>query len=594
MIEANHAHACRPVPGSIALILFVIAVHVAFARFSVAVPYVFGDEAGYLTKAAVLAGLRTDAYSSYYAGYALLLAPLFAVSPHVLEIFPLIQLLNASLAGIWVWLLLALARMLAPCRSLPRRWLVAGALGCYPSFLAYSSFALSENLFVLLVLWQSYLLLRCIDQGRRRHVCLLVVACAWLMFTHPKGIPVVLALHLAWWLVAPRVPRPERRRVYLSLTLAIALFGVLHVLLERVFRHRMGFYGDGIVGHYPGAKALLDQLRALASTDGVAAFALDILGQMFYLSVASFGVLLLGIAAAVKWVRGRPCGVAGEARPGDRALALFALLALGSTMLMTAFFMWPGDRLDHRMFGRYDEGVVAPLLLMGLIHRSSARAWLVAATAIAVLGGVLLAGWGSSLHGAFVQLNVFGLQLWQLPGVMAVGSRSLDLAAIAVGGTLLTASFGLVARRGCLPIVVMVLFLFCAWQGSVVYLKPESDANARSHRVADYLHARFPALDCVDYDIEHSEYWQRYNDQVTLLPIRMHEIRGVSEAAIERSQAFGRRCSDLVISANPRLGSLYPGATLLMREGGSREWLWSIPRSRIGPAAIRPRSPRGD
>jgi hypothetical protein len=328
---------------------------------------------------------------------------------------------------------------------------------------------------------------------------------------------------------------------------------------------------------------MLHELASLLTLHRAFAFALDGLGQVFYLGVASFGWTLLGMAtlAMVAWKPDSPPRADGVAEHADarRAYAVFALLALLGTVAMTAIFLRDGDRIDHRFFGRYDEGVVALAMLAGWQRPFDARAWCLAAVFIAASGAVLVLGLGVHLHGPFVPLNVSGLQFWRLLGENVIDARNLQLGAIVVGSSVLVAAMGLAGRRLLRLLATGSFFIFGAVLASLGYLKPESDINAAHHRVADYLQMHYPVIACVDYDIGHSEYWQRYNDQVALLPIRMHESMVTPSPTDDSRRRRPRaRCSNLVISATPRLERFYPGARLLQRESGSKESLWWVPR----------------
>ncbi|MEI7037164.1 hypothetical protein [Fulvimonas yonginensis] len=548
----------------------VAALHLVFARASVTVPYVFGDEAGYLTKAAALAGLATDAYSSYYPGYALWLAPLYALEPHTLAIYPWVQWINAVLAGAGAWLLLALADAFAPDRPAHVRWLAAAALGCYAPALAYSAFALSENLFIPWVLLLAWLLLRAVEQPTRRRALALALAAAGLMLIHPKGVPAVVALGLGWLAGVRSRGRVEWLRVSAWVGGAVLLFLATHRVAEVFFRHRMGYYSDGVSGHYPGAREVLAQLTAALSPGPLQAMALQAAGQLLYLGVASCGLVLVGLVRAES-----------AASSGARACDVFGRTALVLTVVMTAFFMRDGGRVDALFYGRYDEGVVALVMLPVLLRPPPGRAWWLCAGLVAALGGLLVMAYGSRLEGEVVQLNVFGAQLWRFLG--GVGARHLQIAVLAGAGAASVALLGLLRRWRGLPALVGVLFLVGAWQGSIAYLSPESRTNAGRHRIADRIHRDFAQVPCVDYDARAWEYWQRFNDQVLLLPARMHEA-AVSPLAPGQPDD-GRthaRCSDLVISATPDLQRWYPGARLLQRESGSQERLWWIPRQARG------------
>lgn len=567
------------------LALAVAALHLAFARASVAVPYVFGDEAGYLTKAAALAGHPTDAYSSYYPGYALALATLYAVAPHTLAIYPWLQALNAGLAGLGAWLLLAIADTLAPDRPRPARWLAAAAIACYAPALAYSSFALSENLFVPLVLLLAWLLLADVAHARRSRRVAIMLAAAALMLTHPKGMPVVAALGLGWLAGVWHEGRTARWRALGWTGGSLLLFLIAHRLAKGFFQRHMGYYSDGVSGHYPKAGELVTMFADTLSVDRAGAMLVQLAGQAFYLGVASLGLALLGLVPRTREGDGAEANGRGAVACA-RAYDVFASASLVLTALMTAFFMREGARVDSLFYGRYDEGVVALVMLPALLRAHARRAWWWAALALATLGLVLVAVHGSRLQGEVVQLNVFGAQLWRF--LDAVASDRLELALLAVAGTVAILALGLVARAPALPAVIGALFLLAAWQGSVGYLRPESLTNADRHRIAGRIQRDYPGIACVDYDVRAGEYWQRFNDQVLLLPARMHET-AVSALAPGQPDD-GRthtRCSELVISASADLQRRYPRARLLQRENGSQERLWWIPRDARGQS-VRP------
>lgn len=566
------------------LVFAVVALaHLVFARLSVAVPYVFGDEAGYLTKAAALAGLRTDAYSSYYPGYSLLLAPLYGIDPHTQAIYGAVQMLNALLCGVTAVMLLGLARELAPRQSPLRQGVAATAVACYAPFMAFSAFALSENLFLPLVAWLALRFVRQLRRPTRGSVPLIGLAGAWLMLTHPKAAAVIVALYGAWLVGVWR----DRRRFEPLLALAVtgALFVVAHRGLDALFKQRLGYYADGVTGHYPGASTVVQEVGRLFSPDVLAAFGLNVAGQLFYLGVASAGLVLVGAGmVGASWFRRRAAASiqVAKTRGADgayRAFALFALLSLVFTTLMTAFFMQDGPRVDHLFYGRYDEGVVMLLLLPALLRPSSRYLWMAAAAVIAALGLLLVFVRGAVIHGEVVQLSIIGMQLWNALDAGAVGRDGIDLAFIAVAGTLSTLCLGAFARRPVLPWLAAALFLAGAVVASRGYLRPESEANARKVQIVDYIHRHFPDVRCVDYDIRRGDSWSRFNYQVTLLPIRQHESAvgplwpGVSDDG--RSRA---RCSDLVISTYAGMDRRYRRARLLVQEAGSEERLWLVPR----------------
>lgn len=556
----------------------VAALHFAFARASVAVPYVFGDEAGYLTKAAAIAGVATDAYSSYYPGYALWLAPLYAITPDTLAIYPWIQGLNALLAGACAWLLLGLAWKVAPDRPASIRWMAAAAVACYAPTLAYSAFALSENLFIPGVLLLAVLLLREVARPELGNRVAIMLAGAGLMLTHPKGVPVMAALCLGWLVGAWPRSRQDCARALGWTAGGVLLFVCLHKATDAFFRHRMGYYGDGVSGHYPGAGALLAMFAQSLRAGHIRTMAEQLAGQLLYLGVATFGLALVGLSGWRGRFRQGPA--ACDQTRMARAYGVFACASLVLTMLMTAFFMQDAaTRVDAWFYGRYDEGVVGLVMLAALLHPPGRRVWWLAAAALGALGFVLTAAHGSEPTGEVVELNVFGAQLWRFLG--AVGNDHVNIVALAVAGSISIVLMGWLARSIVLPITMGALFLLAAFQGSAGYLRPSSEINASRHRIPDRIHRDFAGMPCVDYDIHASEYWQRFNEQVLLLPVRIHETAVSPSAAGQPDDGRTHaRCSDLVISTATDLARRYPVARLLESESGSQEKLWWIPREK--------------
>src|SRR6185295_11388281 len=95
------------------------------------------------------------------------------------------------------------------------------------------------------------------------------------------------------------------------------------------------------------------------------------LGQVWYLGASTYGVAFLGGAALVVIVGRRKKTTPARAR--RRLLALLLLIGAAGILLVSALHMTPGgDRqghlalVDSRLYGRYDEGFLAPILALGV------------------------------------------------------------------------------------------------------------------------------------------------------------------------------------------------------------------------------------
>ncbi|HEX7112704.1 MAG TPA: hypothetical protein VF216_09685 [Mizugakiibacter sp.] len=572
-------HATEPSTAALPVLLRALAplllctsvatLHLVYALASVAVPYVFGDEAGYLLKAAALDGVRTDAYSSYYPGYSLLIAPAFWLASDPAAVFRVVQVLNALLWGVAAWAMLALGRRLAPEARARELYGAAALVSLYPAFLAFSCFALSENALTPLVLLLALLMLRLIERPTSARALLLGAGTGLLLLTNPRAAAVGVALLAA---LLPWAWRTRRWVPYLRVAAAAAVgFASLHLASRAFFLHELHLSGGAVRGHYPGMRALTGQLLALAAPAEAAKVATAAAGQAAYLIAGSVGLAAVGAVCLLRWLRH-----ADEAR---RMFARFALASLALTLLMTAFFMRGDARIDLLFYGRYSEDVIALVLLPGALLGAGRRVWYGAALLLFAFGAVLIAVYGATARGWTVEINVIGLELYRWLGAPTVGVSGIGIAAIAVSGAILLGMLGRLAGTAALRPLLGTTFAVGAFAASCGYLRPESDFHAPQHSIARAIKAVPLTGRCVLYDLGAADYWGRYNYQYFLLPLRM---RAVTLSGPRAAADLPRRCAgpqgQWIISSNANLDRRLPEAQLVMREQASEQRLWWLPR----------------
>lgn len=555
--------------GALLLCAGVVAVHLVYAMTSVAVPYVFGDEAGYLLKAAALDGARTDAYSSYYPGYSLLIAPAFWLTSDPAAVFRVVRVLNALLWGAAAWAMLVLGRRLAPEARERELYGAAALVSLYPAFLAFSCFALSENALTPLVLLLALLMLRLTERPTVARALLLGAGAGLLLLTNPRAAAVVAGMLVA---LLPWAWRSRRWTPYFGMAAAAVLvFASLHWASRAFFLHELHLSAGAARGHYPGMRTLTEQLLALATPAEAGKFAMAAAGQAAYLIVGSVGLAVVGAACLLRWLR--------HADEPRRTFARFALVSLLLTLLMTAFFMRGDERVDLLFYGRYSEDVIALALLPGALLGAGRRVWYGAALLLFALGAALIAVYGTTAHGWTVEINVIGLELYRWLGRPAVDVSGIRIAAIVASGTILLGMLGRLAGTAALRPLLGTTFAVGAFAASCGYLRPESDFHAPQHSIAKAIKAVPHTGRCVLYDLGAADYWGRYNYQYFLLPLRMRAV------ALSGPQAVGdprRRCAgpqgQWIISSNANLDRLLPDARLVMRERASEQRLWWLPR----------------
>lgn len=337
-------------------------------------PVLVADEIGYLTNARVLAGGlagQLEQAPFYRGGYSLLIAPLVNLGAGPTFTYHLVLVLNAALAASVFPLLYLLLTRFAGVRPELAIWAaLAGAV--YPAMTVLSQVAMSENaLFPLVCLWLIAFagLLRQRDRrGGLLWAAGLGLATGALWAVHNRLIvAVALAVIGLIWPALRRRLHPTAAVLGLAI-IAAALVGV-HFLDSYLIDH-----------NYAGSAPdeLSERMDSLIDFHGLRTAAANLLGQSWYLLVATFG---LAAAAVADFFADRRLSVVasqdpGPAPPAERpAPILGVLLALTVLLLLISAAAFPErTRPDMLIYGRYTEIVAPALIAFGLVALS--RVWL--------------------------------------------------------------------------------------------------------------------------------------------------------------------------------------------------------------------------
>ena len=128
----------------------------------------------------------------------------------------------------------------------------------------------------------------------------------------------------------------------------------------------MDISGAGPVKHYPGLSKIVASLMTIS---GIREIMTRIGGQFFYLTIGTVGLIWLGLFTLTGTALQKSTSQEGGLEFRERGVAIFAWLSLiGIIVLPTLMWVTYADdvtnRLDQWMYGRYVEGVIAPILLI--------------------------------------------------------------------------------------------------------------------------------------------------------------------------------------------------------------------------------------
>jgi hypothetical protein len=367
------------------------------------------DEDNYLIAARVLAG-GPGGYSSENGpfrriGYPLLLAPLYWVPGDAFDIFRRVQVLGAAAGALVFPLSTLVARRLlalAPAMAIGAAFTAA----LLPAVVFYADLALTDS--VLPALFLAWLLLThrwLVAATPRQRWCFALAAGAsagYIYTVHVRGTMIALVHVLL--VVAVAVNRRRERGTVATALASAAATGAVGALNPVV----IGVIGDEITlaGTDPGAQLS----TALSVGWGIALVLLRVIGQLWYLGVATLGLGALGLLTAARPVL-RPRTLWSRlAEPPTLVLAAACaatvLIAFGSA----ASLPFGESRINYFAYPRYLHFAYPLWFLVGFAALRLANAgarWRAASVVTALLCGAGAAvGWRTAQsNGVFITFD---------------------------------------------------------------------------------------------------------------------------------------------------------------------------------------------
>jgi hypothetical protein len=335
-------------------------------------PTNFADEAGYLINARVLSGGEPGNLGTanfYSGGYSLLLLPAQWLGGDPLSEYRYVLATNALISSLVFPLAYAL---LTRVFRVPTRMALAAAFlaALYPPLVLTTQFAWAESLLPVLVLAAAVGLAATVAAPARRQAAGWAVACgccAGSLYTvHPRTAPLV-AILLGLLLGLALLRRDLIASAALGVTAAAAVIGAG----ERL-NHWLGSRSWHHAGDTGAVRQVLDNARNPDSLPNVLALGL---GQFWYLFIATFGLVVLGVvqgtsalSAPLALRDGRLSAAASRDSAGAPAVALFLLAGMIGLLAVVGLFLLPPTRPDHIVYGRYIEILAPALLALGLVR----------------------------------------------------------------------------------------------------------------------------------------------------------------------------------------------------------------------------------
>lgn len=450
-------------------------------------PAYLADEIGYLTKAAGLAGYTIDRPSKWYAGYSMLLAPLFYVITDPMFLWKAIMLFNAVVWGINFYYLSKILLALFPDASRKAYCITMTLAVSYPAWALMSGYAFPTTLFSCLFTLGLYALIN-LKVGTK-HLFILSICCGFLAWVHPLGYCVMATTAIAI-VVTPNINKLKSISTFISITALMLL--VYHQVID-VWLTEALTANHGLLTmqsrYYPG-RTPEKFLNEFAKWEFWQRYGLAYLGQLSYTIIASFGATAIG--AMYLWNAAKQ----NKLRPEFCYIVLTLLVVLGIAVLL--FASGRRETNHYWIYGRYAEMVLLPLITVGFmsIKRVKTPTILLITLGVFIVGCLL----NHSVDNGSATFSYVNVQsFW--PFIFIGYGDFFYLFLIGAAGVLV-AYFAFRYNHYALLGVVLIIYLFAYQRHADFHDNLLSERSERYPAFLNLVQENFNENNCVIFDYE--------------------------------------------------------------------------------------------
>jgi len=314
------------------------------------------DELGYWGAGAYFAGsnwsgvLNHSAYYSY--GYGLILAPFFYLSKSPVLMYRCAILLNCCFIAFAFWTSIKIFHKLFKNINSYLLMITSFVTFLYASYIVNSTITWSECLLILLFWLILDYMLRICEKPAKKDIFLLAFLLVFNYTVHQRTLGILVA-----GIIVILYMRMKMRITWSHLLIFVSC------LLIFLSGHR--YIKEALQSTLYNNSSLGNDYSALANSTLLYEW-FDILksvcGHLFYLGVSSFLFIYLGLFAILT-------KLIGKANKNNTfyPLLVFAMLAFGANIMISGISMRSPMRIDHAVYGRYNESITGFFLLYGML-----------------------------------------------------------------------------------------------------------------------------------------------------------------------------------------------------------------------------------
>ena len=324
-------------------------------------PCIYADELGYLGIARYFSGKYSlPVYNNafYHFGYSFFIAPVYLLLSDPVKIYQTIVCVNVFVISSAIFFLYKILNYIV---SAPKHQLVLIAFTTmlYPAFVYNSMIAWTENFLVFFYLMSLWCFLQYQETENNYYLYLFSFCIGSLYCIHPRffaNIP----FSILFFVFLTVMGYLTKKQSVISILIIVAMFIICKTVNMHLYEVGWSHFGVKQI-------SIVDSLKKIKFANLLAEFA----GQALYLGISSFLVMFSGTIFLLKKINFK-----SEKNNLTNRGKLFLYYVGGSALsvfVTSVIFMCEGSRVDHFVYGRYNE-VCAPIFIaLGVAYLSTCR-----------------------------------------------------------------------------------------------------------------------------------------------------------------------------------------------------------------------------
>lgn len=330
---------------------------------------IIGDEFGYWSTGAYMAGMdwsEVASYNSYYSfGYGFWLSLILRIFNNSISAYRAAILLNSVFVlGIFV-LLIVLAKHCLKFRNTYIAIIASFAISLYSGLFFASQSTQCETILAFFYIVEVCFLYWYLSRSSIVSCLLLWFNTVYLYCIHQRAIVVIIALSLIFvlqFLLDKRRWKIFLLGIFICVGLITVSSFIKDILLSNLYLGGKATYSNNYSGQ-------TQKLQILFSYAGIKLFIKGVLGKIYYLGASTFGLFYFGIIYFVKVV----INSVKEWRKGallDRTILwyIFNILTFLGIVMIATIQLLDNRRVDTLIYGRYSEFIIFPVVLGGIYY----------------------------------------------------------------------------------------------------------------------------------------------------------------------------------------------------------------------------------